>query len=94
MLPSLRCSRLASGLAQSCLALLNEGESPYLGVYRPNEGRVGPPLNLPPLGIGAYAVIPAMANKNHVPELIGPHSQPAALSGVYRGSLRLRFLAP
>ena len=76
------------------LALLNEGDSPYLGVYRPNDGRVGPMLNLPPLGIGAYSVIPAMANKNHVPDLIGPHSQPATLSGVFRGSLRLRFQAP
>ena len=76
------------------LALLNQGDSPYLGIYRPNDGRVGPLLNLPPLGIGAYSVIPAMANKNHVPDLIGPHSQPAPLSGVYSGSLRLRFQAP
>jgi len=76
------------------LALLNEGDSPYLGVYKPNDGRVGPMLTLPPLGLGAYEVIPAMANKNTTPEFIGPHSQPAQLSGSSHGSLRLRFVDP
>jgi hypothetical protein len=76
------------------LAFLNSGDSPYLGVYQPNDGRVGPMLILPSLGLGSYAVIPAMANKNVVPDLIGPHSQPALLSGVQHGSLHLRLLAP
>jgi hypothetical protein len=74
------------------LALLNAGDSPYLGVYKPNDGRVGPMLLLPPLGLGAYEVIPAMANKNVVPDQIGPQSQPILLSGARHGTLRLRFV--
>jgi len=78
--------------AEGRIELINESGTPYLGIYRPNDGRVGPLLQLPPLGLGAYEAIPAMANKNHVPDLIGPESQPAVFSGVRHGSLRIRLL--
>ncbi len=76
------------------IELINEGGSPYFGVYRPNDGRVGPLLQLPALGIGAYESSPAMANKNHAPDLIGPASQPASFAGARHGSLRIRLLSP
>jgi hypothetical protein len=60
----------------------------YFGVFKPNDGRVGPILVLPPLGLGVYRVIPAMGSKTSTPDLMGPHSQTEVRSGTYHGTFR------
>ncbi len=66
------------------LAPAQPGRQPVPRGSLPAKRRPGRlPAEPPPLGIGAYSVIPAMApNKNHVPDLgSAPIPSPAPLSG-------------
>jgi hypothetical protein len=62
----------------------------YLGLLKPKDG-VNGLLDLPDVGIAVLDVIPAMRNKFHTTDEIGPQSKAKQVSGLYRRSLQLRF---
>jgi len=63
---------------------------PYLGLFKPNDG-VNGLLDLPDVGIGLLDVIPAMRNKFHTTDEIGPQSKAKEVSGVVKRSIEFRF---
>lgn len=63
--------------------------SSFLGLYKPKDG-VGGLLDLPEIGIAVLDVIPAMRNKFHTTDEIGPQSKPKEGFG-RRGTIQLRF---
>lgn len=73
-------------------ALLNDGGSPYVGVYSPRDGKNNPVLTLPRLGLGVYQVIPAIGTKGSLPSNLGPQGQPQNITGTVKGSLVIRLL--
>lgn len=75
-------------------AVNGEGEAPYLGVYRPTEGRDPAKTQLftPPTGLAFLDAIPPIGNKFTPPEKVGPQSQPNAAPGICRRTVRLRFV--
>jgi len=73
-------------------ALLNDGGSPYVGVYSPRDGKNNPVLTLPRLGLGVYQVIPAIGTKGSLPSNLGPQGEPKNVTGPVRGSLVVRLL--
>ncbi len=73
-------------------ALLNDGGSPYVGVYSPRDGKNNPVLTLPRLGLGVYQVIPAIGTKGSLPSNLGPQGQPQNVTGKVKGSLVIRLL--
>ncbi|MBI5425267.1 MAG: glycoside hydrolase family 2 [Opitutae bacterium] len=73
-------------------ALLNDGGSPYVGVYSPRDGKNNPVLTLPRLGLGVYQVIPAIGTKGSLPSNLGPQGQPQNITGPVKGSLVIRLL--
>jgi hypothetical protein len=72
------------------IEMRTESDDTFLGLYKPKDGKDGL-LNLPPLGIAVLDVIPAMRNKFHTTDEIGPQSRPKEVSGVRRGTLHFRF---
>jgi hypothetical protein len=62
----------------------------YLGLLKPKDG-VNGLLDLPNVGIAVLDVIPAMRNKFHTTDEIGPQSKARQVSGVVKGSIQLRF---
>lgn len=62
----------------------------FLGIYKPKDGKDGL-LDLPEIGIGILDVIPAMRNKFHTTDEIGPQSKPKQMSGTKRGTLYFHF---
>jgi hypothetical protein len=62
----------------------------YLGLFKPNDG-VNGLLDFPDVGIAVLDVIPAMRNKFHTTDEIGPQSKAKQVSGTVRRSIRLRF---
>jgi hypothetical protein len=73
-------------------ALLNNGGSPYVGVYSPRDGKNNPVLNIPRLGIGVYQVITGIGTKNSVPANLGPQGAARDITGQVKGSLVIRVL--
>ncbi|MBI2510339.1 MAG: glycoside hydrolase family 2 [Opitutae bacterium] len=73
-------------------AFLNDGGSPFVGVYAPRDGKNNPVLILPRLGLGVYQVIPAIGTKNSEPSNLGPQGQPQNITGPLKGSLVIRLL--
>lgn len=73
-------------------ALLNDGGSPFVGVYAPRDGKNNPVLILPRLGLGVYQLIPAIGTKNSEPSNLGPQGQPQNVTGTVKGSLVIRLL--
>lgn len=73
-------------------AFLNDGGSPYVGVYSPRDGKNNPVLTLPRLGLGVYQVIPAIGTKGSLPSTLGPQGQPQNITGTMQGSLVIRLL--
>ena len=65
-------------------------EDSYLGLMKPKDG-VNGLLDLPDVGIAVLDVIPAMRNKFHTTDEIGPHSKAKQVSGAVKGSIQLRF---
>jgi hypothetical protein len=76
---------------EGSITVANENAGSFLGVYTPKDGEVGPLAIFPPSGIAVLDVIPAMRNKVHATDLIGPQSQAQRVSGMHRGTLHFRF---
>jgi hypothetical protein len=72
------------------ITISTEAMDSFLGIYKPKDGKDGL-LDLPEIGIGILDVIPAMRNKFHTTDEIGPQSKPKQLSGTQRGKLYFRF---
>jgi hypothetical protein len=62
----------------------------YLGLFKPKDG-VNGLLDLPSIGIAFLDVIPAMRNKFHTTDEIGPASKAKDVSGVVKRNLQFRF---
>ena len=62
----------------------------YLGLFKPSDG-VNGLLDFPNVGISILDVIPAMRNKFHTTDEIGPQSKPKNMSGIVRRSIQFRF---
>jgi len=67
-----------------------EADNSYLGIYKPKDGKDGL-LDLPDISIAFLDVIPAMRNKFHTTDEIGPQSKPRQVSGTTHGTIHLRF---
>ena len=67
-----------------------ENDDSYLGIYKLKDGKDGL-LDLPEIGIAFLDVIPAMRNKFHSTDEIGPQSQPKQVSGTRRRMIHFRF---
>jgi len=72
------------------IILQTEAGDSFLGLYKPKDRKDGL-LDLPGVGIGVLDVIPAMRNKFHATDEIGPQSQPNHVSGIKRGIIHFRF---
>ncbi|MEP6911991.1 MAG: glycoside hydrolase family 2 TIM barrel-domain containing protein [bacterium] len=72
------------------ITISTEAEDSFLGIYKPKDGKDGL-LDLPEIGIGILDAIPAMRNKFHTTDEIGPQSKPKQVSGVKRGTIHFRF---
>jgi hypothetical protein len=72
------------------ITIESESDDLYLGIYKPKDGKDGL-LNFPQTGITFLDVIPAMRNKFHTTDEIGPQSKPAQVSGVKRRTVIFRF---
>jgi hypothetical protein len=79
---------------EGALTIRNDGGTPFLGVFTPKDGRVGPVLALPQFGLSFLQVIPAMGSKFQTPDALGPESAPHLVSGVQQGSVQFSFTAP
>jgi hypothetical protein len=63
----------------------------YLGIYHPNDGPVGPLLDLPKTGLTFLDVIPAMRTKVLTQERMGPQSAEKTVSGERKGGVSFNF---
>lgn len=72
------------------VAIKTDAEDSFLGIYKPRDGRDGL-LDLPEIGIAFLDVIPAMRNKFHNTDEIGPRSKPRQVSGIKPGTIHFRF---
>ena len=83
--------RWASFLTSAGKITINtEADNSFLGIYKPKDGKDGL-LDLPEIGIGVLDTIPAMRNKFHTTDEIGPQSKPKQVSGTKRGTIHFRF---
>jgi Beta galactosidase small chain len=62
----------------------------FLGLFKPRDG-VNGLLDLPETGIAFLDVIPAMRNKFHTTDEIGPQSKSKKVSGVVKRTVMMRF---
>ena len=67
-----------------------ENPDSYLGMFKPRDG-VNGLLDLPSIGIALLDVIPAMRNKFHTTDEIGPQSQARKVSGLVKRKLKFQF---
>jgi len=79
---------------EGSLIAANGGEGGFLGIYTPNDGKVGPVLNLPATGLAFLDVIPPIGSKFTPASAMGPESQSRQVSGVHHGTIRMRFEVP
>ena len=63
----------------------------YLGIYHPNDGPVGPLLELPKTDLTFLDVIPAMRTKFLTQERMGPQSAEKQVSGEHKGEVTFDF---
>jgi hypothetical protein len=63
----------------------------FLGVYTPNDGKVGPVLHLPATGLAFLDVIPPVGSKFTLAGVMGPESQSRTANGAHQGTIRFRF---
>ena len=76
--------------ADGPFTIATANEHSYLGLLKPKDG-VNGLLDLPDVGISILDVIPAMRNKFHTTDEIGPQSKAREVSGSVKGSIQLRF---
>jgi hypothetical protein len=72
--------------ADGNITVSTDTDDSYLGVYKPKDGKEGL-LDFPDTGITFLDVIPAMRNKFHTTDEIGPQSKPIQVSGVKRRTI-------
>ena len=72
------------------ITISTEADNSFLGIYKPKDGKDGL-LDLPEIGIGILDTIPAMRNKFHTTDEIGPQSKPKHVSGTKHGAIHFRF---
>jgi Glycosyl hydrolases family 2, TIM barrel domain/Glycosyl hydrolases family 2, sugar binding domain/Glycosyl hydrolases family 2/Beta galactosidase small chain/Beta-galactosidase, domain 4 len=70
--------------------IASENAHSFLGLLKPKDG-VNGLLDLPDVGIAVLDVIPAMRNKFHTTDEIGPQSKAKQVSGVVKRSIQFRF---
>ena len=70
--------------------LSTDNSNSYLGLFKPTDG-VNGLLDFPDVGIAVLDVIPAMRNKFHTTDEIGPQSKAKQVGGVVRRKIELRF---
>lgn len=78
---------------EGLLQVENLSDVPFFGLGKPRDG-VNGLLDLPDFGLSFLEVIPAMRNKFHTTEQLGPQSATREVSGVHRGSLLFRLTQP
>jgi hypothetical protein len=76
--------------ASGVTSLSSVPSSSYLGLFKPRDGVDGL-LDFPDVGIAVLDVIPAMRNKFHTTDEIGPQSQAKQVSGTVKHTVELRF---
>jgi len=87
----LSCWRWATfDTTEGKIIIATEADNSFLGVFKPKDGKDGL-LDLPEIGIGFLDVIPAMRNKFHTTDEIGPQSKPREVSGTKRSTIHFRF---
>jgi hypothetical protein len=72
------------------IIITSEADDSFLGVYKPKDGKDGL-LDFPEIGIAFLDVVPAIRNKFHTTDEIGPQSRARQVSGVKRGRVSIRF---
>lgn len=76
--------------AKGRIIISTEADESFLGVYKPKDGKDGL-LDFPEMGLAFLDAIPAIRNKFHTTEEIGPQSQANHVSGMKRGTVSIRF---
>lgn len=71
----------------------NSEASPFFGLGKPRDGVDGL-LNLPDAGLSFLEIIPAMRNKFHTTDQLGPQSLTPTAKGSYSGTVVFRFTPP
>ena len=69
------------------------GHAPFFGLGKPRDG-VNGLLDLPDVGLSFLEVIPAMRNKFHTTDQLGPQSLTPTAKGSYSGAVVFRFSPP
>jgi len=82
--------RWADFVTASGVTSLSTASSSYLGLFKPRDGVDGL-LDFPDVGIAVLDVIPAMRNKFHTTDEIGPQSKAKQVSGTMKRTIQLRF---
>ena len=72
------------------ITITTENQNSYLGLFKPKDG-VNGLLDLPQIDLAFLDVIPAMRNKFHTTDEIGPQSKPRQVSGSVRRTVHFRF---
>jgi hypothetical protein len=70
--------------------LSTDNSNSYLGLFKPSDG-VNGLLDFPDVGIAVLDAIPAIRNKFHTTDEIGPQSKAKQVVGVVRRKIELRF---
>lgn len=71
------------------ITIENASGVPFFGIGKPRDG-VNGLLDLPDVGLAFLDVIPAMRNKFHSTEQLGPQSQRRKITGTHSGTLIIR----
>ena len=79
---------------EGSITVTNGTGAGFLGVYTPNDGKVGPVLHLPATGLAFLEVIPPIGSKFTLASVMGPESQSRQVNGVHRGTVLFRFGIP
>ena len=72
------------------ITMTTENHNSYLGLFKPKDG-VNGLLDLPQIDLAFLDVIPAMRNKFHTTDEIGPQSKPKQVSGSVKRTIHFRF---
>lgn len=72
------------------ITIKTDSDNFNLGIYKPKDGKEGL-LNFPETGITFLDVIPAMRNKFHTTDEIGPQSKPKQVSGIKSRTITFIF---
>jgi hypothetical protein len=78
------------GTTEGKITVSTDVDNLNLGVYKPKDGQEGL-LNFPETGITFLDVIPAMRNKFHTTDEIGPQSKAKQVTGLKRRTIRFLF---